>query len=421
MELPALIEAVMLVALGFLAASLLALAALPALARRADRLARRRAEAAFPLSLAEIAADRDHLRAELAMRERALEQRAESGFAAKAGAMTEVGRRDMAISQLESDLSDHRRRIEGLEADLKQTRHGLALTREELARESAGHQTTQATLSERVDDLAALEDQLAETRTALGGTGADLAARSHELAESRETNGRLETLLAEREAELAAIRISHDGQHVALVEAGTQRLTLETKRDELASRLAASEKALAEARTSLAAMKIDRDSERLRADAVTGRAVEAEAAHAAADANAVKLGAEIVRQEAAVKQGSVELAEALSRIATLEKQLETAATAKAELERGLATEATRQRETMRERDETIEALHGEVLTLRGARDQARADRAGLKRELATLRRQGGTGDKADETALRQEIVRLADTLLASAESREAAE
>ena len=60
----------MLFALGFLCAALLALAAVPALARRADRLARKRAEAAFPLSLAEIAADleardaRDRSRAE---------------------------------------------------------------------------------------------------------------------------------------------------------------------------------------------------------------------------------------------------------------------------------------------------------------------------------------------------------------------
>jgi hypothetical protein len=62
-----------------------------------------------------------------------------------------------------------------------------------------------------------------------------------------------------------------------------------------------------------------------------------------------------------------------------------------------------------------------VLTLRGARDQARADRAGLKRELASLRREGASADKVGEAALRQEIVRLADALLASAESREAAE
>lgn len=421
MEPPALIEAVMLVTLGFLAASLLALAALPALARRADRLARRRAEAAFPLSLAEIAADRDHLRAELAMRERALEQRAESGFAAKAGAMNEIGRRDMAISQLERDLAERRKRVEGLETELAQTEQNLARTREELARESAGHQTTQATLSVRVSDLAALEQRLAETRTALSGTSADLAARSHELSETRATNGRLEAVLTERDAALATLRSEHAGQHVALVEAGTLRLTLETRRDELAGRLTASEKALAETRTALAAMKVDRDSERLRADAVTGRAVEAEAAQASADANAAKLGAEIARQEAAVKQGSVELAVALARIATLESELGAAAAANAELKQEFVAEAKRQREGMRQRDEAVEAIHAEMLTLQGARDQARADRAGLKRELAKLRREGGTGDKADETALRQEIVRLADALLTSAENREAAE
>ncbi len=91
----------MLFALGFLCAALLALAAVPALSRRADRLARKRAEAAFPLSLAEIAADRDHLRAELAVKMRSAEQEAEKGFAARAGAMQEIGRRDMDIGQLQ--------------------------------------------------------------------------------------------------------------------------------------------------------------------------------------------------------------------------------------------------------------------------------------------------------------------------------
>jgi hypothetical protein len=96
-ERPVLIEAVMLVTLGFLCATLLALAAVPALARRADRLARKRAEAAFPLSLAEIAADRDHLRAELALR---IARRGAAGRArlrGQGGAMQEIGRRDMTI------------------------------------------------------------------------------------------------------------------------------------------------------------------------------------------------------------------------------------------------------------------------------------------------------------------------------------
>jgi len=411
----------MLVTLGFLAASLLALAALPALTRRADRLARRRAEAAFPLSLAEIAADRDHLRAELAIRERSLEQRAESGFAAKAGAMREIGRRDMSIGTLERDLAERRQRIDGLEADLAATRQDLVQVREALAKESAGHQTTQATLSVRVSDLAAVEQRLAETRTALSGSSADLAARNHELSEARGTSGRLEAVLAERDQALAALRTEKDKQHVALVEAGTQRLGLETRRDELTARLAAGEKALAEAKRALEAMTVDRDSERLRADAVSGRATEAEAAQAVADANAVKLGTEIARQEAAVKQGSLELTEALARLKLLEGEIEARAAIAAGLKGELATEAATHREAVHKRDEMIEALHAEVLTVQGARDQARADRAGLKRELTALRRQAGNGDKAGEAALRQEIVRLADALLASAESREAAE
>src|SRR5690242_8396170 len=115
----------MLFALGFLCASLLALAAVPALSRRADRLARKRAEAAFPLSLAEIAADRDHLRAELAVRMRAVEQEAKRGFAAKAGAMQEIGQRDMTIGRLERERGEQDQRIGTLEGELASTRGTL--------------------------------------------------------------------------------------------------------------------------------------------------------------------------------------------------------------------------------------------------------------------------------------------------------
>ncbi|HEV2511340.1 hypothetical protein [Bosea sp. (in: a-proteobacteria)] len=414
------IEAAMLVALGFLSASLLALAALPALSRRADRLARRRAEAAFPLSLAEIAADRDHLRAELAVRERALEQKAESGFAAKAGAMSEIGRRDMTIGRLETDLSERKQRIEALESELGQRTQDLAQAREMLASESAGHQTTQATLSSRVSDLAALEAQLAETRQSLSGTSADLAARSHELAELRALHEKAGTMLAERDQALSALTSEHDLQRVALVEAGTLRLKLEAGRDDLSARLAAAETALAEVRTNLAAMKLDRDSERLQADALTTRANEAEAALRTADANAIKLGAEIARQEAAMNQASAEHAETLAGIKALEGKIEAAAAAEARLKEQMAGEAVAHRAALRERDEMAEALHAEIGTIQGARDQARADRAGLKRELAALRKQNG-GKAAGEAALRQEIVRLADALLVASESREAAE
>ncbi len=241
----------MLVTLGFFCASLLALAALPALARRADRLARKRAEAAFPLSLAEIAADRDHLRAELALRERELEQKAERGFSARAGAMQEVGQRDMRIARLEGDLAARDAAIAGLRADLASTRDDLAATRTTLAGEIAGHAATQALLDRRVADIASLEASLAETRASLTGTGADLAARSAELGDERRTVGRIEALLAEREAELSRLRYELDALRVNQVESRTQILILEGKRDELADRLNAREQAFAEAKAAL--------------------------------------------------------------------------------------------------------------------------------------------------------------------------
>lgn len=216
------------------------------------------------------------------------------------------------------------------------------------------------------------------------------------------------------------LRGETDGQRVALIEAGTLRLTLDAERDDLSARLTMAESALAEARASLSGMTLDRDSERLRADALSTRASEAEASLRAADANAVKLGAEIARQEAAVMQASTEHAEALARIKALEDKIEAAAAAEARLKGQLASEAAAHRAALCERDETVEALHAGFGTLQAARDQARADRAGLKRELAALRKQSG-GKAAGEAALRQEIVRLADALLTASERREAAE
>jgi Tfp pilus assembly protein PilV len=62
-----------LLALGFLAASLLALVVITFVHNRAERLTVRRIEASTPLSIEEIRADKDQLRAEFAMSTRRLE------------------------------------------------------------------------------------------------------------------------------------------------------------------------------------------------------------------------------------------------------------------------------------------------------------------------------------------------------------
>lgn len=410
----------MLFALGFLCAALLALAAVPALARRADRLARKRAEAAFPLSLAEIAADRDHLRAELALRMRSVEQDAERGFAAKAEALQELGRRDMTIGRLERERGERDVRIEELTITLKTTQGTLDETRTALEREQAGHAETSVTLDKRLADLASLEQSLAEARQALTGTGADLSERNGDLARERETVGRIEKLLAERESELAASRDGHQKLRVEQVEDRTQIMVLQGKRDELAGRLAAVEELLARSEASLKAMTGERDGEQVRAGAFSARAEQAEAGLAAADARASAAAVEAQQLGTRLQQAVAERATLQDKADALQRALAAAQAELADTRRRNEEEITTLQNSQREREGQVELLRAELQTLEGALGQARDDRNQLLDDMSNLRKAAAAGGPAN-AALRQEIVRLADRLMSLSPKREAAE
>ncbi|MET3891109.1 chromosome segregation ATPase [Bosea sp. OAE506] len=416
------IEAAMLVALGFLCASLIALSIVPALNRRADRLARKRAEAAFPLSLAEIAADRDHLRAELALRARTVEQESERAFAAKAAAMQDLGRRDMKIGELEGVVRERDGSIAGLETDLETTRGDLARTQAALAAESAALAETSATLQQRIADLASLERDLAETRGSLTGTSADLAARDAELAGERETLVRTLALLAEREGELARLRQDYDQIRVAQVEDRTKILVLEGKASDLAGRLAAKERDHAAGQTMLAAMTEDRDGERLRADALAARVEQAEAGLAAADARAVAAGAEAASLESRLAQEVATHATEREAKQALEQEMaRMKAGQEAKTGRDAADIAALKRD-IAERDGRLETVHAELQTLQGMLEQSRAERARLQRESAEARKAGGThSDPEAHAALRREIMAVAERLMNLPPQQEAAE
>src|SRR5215210_5937787 len=140
----------MIFALGFLTAALFALVILPALNARAERLARRRVEAQFPLSISELTAEKDHLRAEFAVLQRRLERKAEEALANKHQDMEELGRRAVRIEALENELLARDHRIGELEGDLNRTRARLAETEAELA-------ATRHALAASQETLAALE------------------------------------------------------------------------------------------------------------------------------------------------------------------------------------------------------------------------------------------------------------------------
>lgn len=95
----------MVFALGFLVASLCALLGLPAVNARAARLARRRTEAMLPLSVTEIAAEKDFLRAEFAVRQRRLERSAEAARDKRHADMAALGTRTMEVAALARDVA----------------------------------------------------------------------------------------------------------------------------------------------------------------------------------------------------------------------------------------------------------------------------------------------------------------------------
>jgi chromosome segregation ATPase len=94
----------MIFALGFLVAGLAALSFAPAFWRRANRLTRRHLEMRIPLSIKEILAERDQLRAEFAVERCRLDQHADQLTQRHAAVLVQSGRQTTQISGLRSEL-----------------------------------------------------------------------------------------------------------------------------------------------------------------------------------------------------------------------------------------------------------------------------------------------------------------------------
>jgi hypothetical protein len=107
------IESVMLIALGFTVASLLALLIAPSLWRRAVKLTTRKIEATMPISVRDINADKDLLRAEYAVEMRRLElalgkakERAARHLMERNQHTVEIGKLETEIAMLKNSLDE---------------------------------------------------------------------------------------------------------------------------------------------------------------------------------------------------------------------------------------------------------------------------------------------------------------------------
>src|SRR5215470_14547748 len=142
------IEPIMYVGIGFLVASLLVIGLIPLVHARAVRLTMKRLEAVTPMSMAEIQADKDQLRAEFAMSTRRLEMNVEQMKAKTATQLAEIGKKSEAVGRLKLELGEKTAAVFELEAREQQLAEALAAAQEELAGRGASLQEVERSLKE---------------------------------------------------------------------------------------------------------------------------------------------------------------------------------------------------------------------------------------------------------------------------------
>ena len=139
----AVIEQAMYFALGFLIAGLVFLMLLPAFWRRAMRLSMRSLQMLAPMSMDEVTAERDLLRAEFAAREYRMEQDMEALKLSKAQDLAAVGRHAARVADSERLLREAADAHRDMQAQLREAQR-IAAERTELlnSTELALHEMT---------------------------------------------------------------------------------------------------------------------------------------------------------------------------------------------------------------------------------------------------------------------------------------
>ena len=227
------IETIMLVALGFTAASILALLIAPAAWRRAVRLTTRKLQATMPISVADINADKDLLRAEYAVEIRRLELALERAKSRAARHLMERNQHNVEIGKLKAEIDQLKRavaergqasnvleqtvrkRVPELEAELAHTLDVISAREQELVERARASDAQGEALEFTQGVIRRQEQEIDKLRGALeggiigrlalwrkgGGSGED-----EETVALKKENGRLQSELSRLREEFSRLR-----------------------------------------------------------------------------------------------------------------------------------------------------------------------------------------------------------------------
>jgi chromosome segregation ATPase len=168
------IEPIMYVAIGFLVACMLVIGIIPVVHARAVRLTTRRLEALTPMSMAEIQADKDQLRAEFAMSTRRLEMSVDQMKAKTTSQLAELGKKSEAIGRIKLELSEKTAALFALEAKEKQLSEDLRETQQQRDEKAAKLDETERLLGEVHAHLALLTSTANDSSTTVDNQRVEL-------------------------------------------------------------------------------------------------------------------------------------------------------------------------------------------------------------------------------------------------------
>jgi chromosome segregation ATPase len=200
------IEPIMYLAIGFLVSMLFGLMIVPLVHNRAVRLTTRRLEAATPLSMAEIQADKDQLRAEFAMSARRLEMSVDQLKNKTTSQLAELGKKSDAINRMKLELGEKTATIFSLEAREKAVKEQLRATEEEFGAKTESLRDAEQALKEKQGELARINAELSDRSMMAESRQVELVAVRVQIDELKNRVGDAEKEFATTQARLAQER-----------------------------------------------------------------------------------------------------------------------------------------------------------------------------------------------------------------------
>ena len=351
------IEPIMYVGIGFLIAGLLVIGAIPLVHARAVRLTMKRLEAITPMSMAEIQAEKDQLRAEFAMQTRRLEMSVEQMKAKTTSQLAEIGKKSEAIGRLRLELDAKTESMFALEARDKQIAEDLRSAEKELAARTAARQAAEAALADAQAKLGQLTGNINE---------ASLTADSQ----------RVELLALRAQVEVLKSQIESMEKEAAELE---ERLSLKTAEAEAGQRQLAEERSRSE-QLGTRINELERQ--------LVAQTTEAEIL----DRRVQELGARLDEQGRLLAEREY-----------VSEQMRSEAASAAEKEASARTEFSQAENRSKGKTET---LRSENTLLESQLRQSQDERAKLEREIEAMRREAETAwasERMENAVMRERI------------------